>query len=136
MRGRAERSYSVYCPPKTRQGVTNTGAVYSGAGTRTASMSEEAILLRIGRNKILRIQILKIVKNKNGSPKARVFCLVMSENAKNKVFGAVGALRMRFQVGSAEPRPRLSRGSAEAGPRLGQGPVKYVNVSFCFIRIF
>ena len=34
MRGRAERSYFLYCPPKTREDTANTRAVYSGAGTR------------------------------------------------------------------------------------------------------
>ena len=30
--GRAKRSYFLYCPPKTREGVANTCAVYAGAG--------------------------------------------------------------------------------------------------------
>ena len=34
VRGRAERSYFLYCPPKTRDDAANTRAVYSGAGTR------------------------------------------------------------------------------------------------------
>ena len=33
VRGRAEISYFLYCPPKTREDTANTRAVYSGAGT-------------------------------------------------------------------------------------------------------
>ena len=33
-RGHAERSYFIYCSPKTREVTTNTRAVYSGSGTR------------------------------------------------------------------------------------------------------
>merc|ERR1711969_327576 len=34
VRGRAERSYFLYCPSKTREDTANTRAVYLGAGTR------------------------------------------------------------------------------------------------------
>ena len=34
VRERAERSYFLYCPPKTRDDAANTRVVYSGAGTR------------------------------------------------------------------------------------------------------
>ena len=34
VRGRAERSYFLYCPPKTREETANTRSVYSGTGTR------------------------------------------------------------------------------------------------------
>ena len=33
VRGRSERSYFLYCPPKTREDTANTRTVYSGAGT-------------------------------------------------------------------------------------------------------
>ena len=33
VRGRAERSYFLYCPPKTQEDTANTRSVYSGAGT-------------------------------------------------------------------------------------------------------
>ena len=34
VRGHAERGYFLCCPSKARDGVANTCAVYSGAGTR------------------------------------------------------------------------------------------------------
>ena len=65
--------------------------MWCGTLPHWSSVAEEAILLRIGRNKILKTKFSKSRKNKNAVPKARDFCLVMSENAKKLGFSAEGA---------------------------------------------